>query len=171
MAGSVGSKRSLITSLILSLVIAFGSLGATIGLNWSPKLGLDLAGGLSATYKPATKATLANMQEVVNILSARVNGLGVSGATVQLQGKNVVVSAPGVKDARAVLAAVGQTAQLLFRPVLCTVATAKKLKTVATLPTCGAKYLETEANLAVLPNSNNPSGSFLKTSICIQRLQ
>jgi preprotein translocase subunit SecD len=165
MAGSVGSKRSLITSLILSLVIAFGSLGATIGLNWSPKLGLDLAGGLSATYKPATKATLANMQEVVNILSARVNGLGVSGATVQLQGKNVVVSAPGVKDARAVLAAVGQTAQLLFRPVLCTAATAKKLKTVATLPTCGAKYLETEANLAVLPNSNNPSGFTMNQGI------
>jgi len=158
MAATVGSKRTLITSLVLSLVIAFGSLGATIGLNWSPKLGLDLAGGLSATYKPATKTTTANMQEVVNILSARVNGLGVSGATVQLQGKNVVVSAPGVKDARAVLAAVGQTAQLLFRPVLCSTTTGKKLTTVANLPNCGAKYLETQANLAVLPNSNSAAG-------------
>ena len=46
----------------------------------------------------------------------------VSGATVNLQGKNVVVSVPGATDARHVLPIVGETAQLLFRPVLCQVA-------------------------------------------------
>ena len=115
----VGSRRSLIVSLVLVLVISFGSLITTLTLGWGPKLGLDLAGGLSVVYKPATHATTADMQEVLTILTNRVDGLGVSGATVNLQGKNVVVSVPGVTDARAVLHTVGQTAQLLFRPVLC----------------------------------------------------
>ena len=112
----------MIVSLVLTIVIAFGSLATTLSLGWGPKLGLDLAGGLSVVYKPTTPATKANMQEVVQILNNRVNGLGVSGAQVNLQGKNVVVCVPGVKDARAVSQIVGQTAQLLFRPVLCEVA-------------------------------------------------
>jgi preprotein translocase subunit SecD len=89
-----------------------------------------------------------------------VNGLGVSGATVNLQGKNVVVSVPGVKDARAVLKEVGQTAQLLFRPVLCeTSAPTKKAKAVPNgkLPACGAQYAMTAANLDVNTSTQEPS--------------
>jgi len=61
---TVGSRRSLIVSLILTIAIAFGSLVATLSLGWGPKLGLDLAGGLSVVYKPATHASTADMQEV-----------------------------------------------------------------------------------------------------------
>jgi|HubBroStandDraft_6_1064221.scaffolds.fasta_scaffold120727_2 preprotein translocase subunit SecD len=159
MAQQVGSRRSMIVSLVLTIAIAFGSLIATLSLGWGPKLGLDLAGGLSVIYKPATHATTADMQEVVSILNNRVNGLGVSGATVNLQGKNVVVSVPGVTDARHVLAIVGETAQLLFRPVLCEVAPAgKKAKTYSgSIPACASNYTWTEANLAVTPN-NSPQG-------------
>ena len=118
--------------------------------------GLDLAGGLSVVYKPATPTSTADMQEVVTILSNRVNGLGVSGATVNLQGKNVVVSVPGVTNARHVLAIVGETAQLLFRPVLCQVAEpTKKAKTYSgSIPTCASTYLWTEANLDIVPNNS-----------------
>jgi len=159
MAQQVGSRRSMIVSLILTIAIAFGSLVATLSLGWGPKLGLDLAGGLSVVYAPATHASNADMQEVVTILGNRVNGLGVSGATVNLQGKNVVVSVPGAKDARHVLAIVGETAQLLFRPVLCQVAEpTKKAKTyTGSVPTCASNYLWTEANLGVTPN-NSPAG-------------
>ncbi|MGH3733647.1 MAG: protein translocase subunit SecD [Acidimicrobiales bacterium] len=155
MPQQVGSRRSLIVSLILTIAIAFGALATTVSLGWGPRLGLDLAGGLSVVYKPATKASLSDMNEVVTILTNRVDGLGVSGATVNLQGKDVNVSVPGVTDAREVLAAVGETAQLLFRPVLCEVqaaSTGTKLKYVAPakLPTCGAQYLETAANVNAL---------------------
>jgi preprotein translocase subunit SecD len=157
MASPVGSRRSLIVSLILVLVIAFGSLTTTLLLGWGPKLGLDLAGGLSVVYKPATHASNADMQEVLTILTNRVDGLGVSGAQVNLQGKNVVVSVPGVKDARTVLETVGQTAQLLFRPVLCeTTGAAKKAKVVKTLPACGASYETTAANLDVDVSTGEP---------------
>jgi preprotein translocase subunit SecD len=159
MAQQVGSRRSMIVSLVLTIAIAFGSLIATLSLGWGPKLGLDLAGGLSVVYKPATHATNADMNEVVTILSNRVNGLGVSGATVNLQGKNVVVSVPGVTDARRVLKLVGETAQLLFRPVLCEVALpSKKAKTYdGSIPACASNYTWTEAALAVTPN-NSPQG-------------
>src|ERR1700731_2730465 len=119
MAAPAATRKSLIVSLLLTIVVGFGSLATTYALGWGPKLGLDLAGGLSVVYKPTTPATQSQLNEVVTILSNRVNGLGVSGATVNVQGKNVVVSAPGVKDARRVLQLGGQTAQLFFRPVLC----------------------------------------------------
>jgi len=157
MAGPAVSRKSLVVSLILTIVVGFGSLATTMTLGWGPKLGLDLAGGLSVVYKPTTPATQSQLNEVVTILNNRVNGLGVSGATVNVQGKNVVVSAPGVKDARNVLRLVGQTAQLYFRPVLCQVApaskTAKPIGT-ATMPACGAAYAMTQANLAVTPNNS-----------------
>ena len=47
MAAPAVSRKSLIVSLILTLVIGFGSLATTLSLGWGPKLGLDLAGGLS----------------------------------------------------------------------------------------------------------------------------
>src|SRR5271170_5310570 len=155
MPPQVGSRRSLIVSLVLVIAIAFGSLIATLSLGWGPKLGLDLAGGLSVVYKPATHASAADMQEVVTILNNRVNGLGVSGAEVNLQGKTVVVSVPGVTDARRVLKLVGETAQLLFRPVLCEVAQpSKKAKTYdGSIPACASTYTWSEANLAVTPNN------------------
>src|SRR5664280_657994 len=74
MASPVGSRRSMIVSLALTIIISFGALIATLSMGWSPKLGLDLAGGLSVVYKPATQTSTANLQEVVTILSNRVNG-------------------------------------------------------------------------------------------------
>jgi len=157
----------MIVSLILTIAIAFGSLVATLSLGWGPKLGLDLAGGLSVVYTPATHATNADMQEVVTILNNRVNGLGVSGAAVNLQGKNVVVSVPGVTDARRVLKLVGETAQLLFRPVLCQVAepTKKAKTTTGSVPACASSYLWTAAALGVTPN-NSPQG-FSSNSLAV----
>src|SRR5665213_2070026 len=156
MPPQVGSRRSLIVSLVLTVAIAFGSLAATLSLGWGPKLGLDLAGGLSVVYKPTTHATTADLQEVVTILTNRVDGLGVSGATVNLQGKDVVVSVPGVKNARAVLKVVGDTAQLLFRPVLCEAAVGAKLTAATTLPACAPQYQDTAANLNVNTSTGNP---------------
>ena len=126
---------------------------------WSPKLGLDLAGGLSVVYQTAKSVPQSELQETVNILNNRVNGLGVSGAQVSTTGNNEIsVSIPGVKDAATVLADIGNTAQLYFRPVLCTAypltltKATKATKTTkaqpaqkaisgnGTLPACGASY-------------------------------
>jgi preprotein translocase subunit SecD len=63
---------------------------------------------------------------------------------------------PGVTDARRVLKLVGETAQLLFRPVLCQVAEpTKKAKTYpGSVPACASSYLWTEAALGITPNNS-----------------
>jgi preprotein translocase subunit SecD len=111
--------RGLVVSLIIVVAVSFGSLAGVLAARWSPRLGLDLAGGFSVVYKPAHKTSQANLNEAVNILTNRVNGLGVSGAEVNTQGDEIVVQVPDVKNPNEVLNAIGQTAQLLFRPALC----------------------------------------------------
>jgi preprotein translocase subunit SecD len=158
MAAGPAPRRGLIISLTVVLILSFGSFLATLTAGWSPKLGLDLAGGLSVIYKPAHKTSQANLQEVTTIISNRVNGLGVSGAEVNLQGDNVVVSVPGVHDGRKILKIIGQTAQLLFRPVLCEAEVGTKLTKAATLPSCGSSYLMSAANLNVTQAPNTVQG-------------
>jgi preprotein translocase subunit SecD len=100
-------------------LVCFGALGGVIAAGWSPKLGLDLEGGLSVVFQPAQKATPAQLQTVVAIMQARANGLGLSSPNIGTQGSNIVVQLPGVKNFSAVIKEIGNTAQLFFRPVLC----------------------------------------------------
>ena len=114
------NKRALWASLISLVLIAAIAFGATLAAGWSPKLGLDLEGGLSVVYKTHTPVTQAQLNTVVSILNSRVTAGGTSGASVGSQGKNeVVVSIPGEKNTQKVLSTLGNTAQLFFRPGLC----------------------------------------------------
>lgn len=88
-------KRSLVVSLVASVSIAVIAFGATLGSGWSPKLGLDLAGGSEVVYKPAHPISSGEMDTTINVIRNRVEGAGVSGATVNSQGGNVVVQFPG----------------------------------------------------------------------------
>ena len=113
-------RRNLLFSVLGVIIIALGSFSAVFSAKWTPRLGLDLAGGLSVVYQAAKSVPQSELQETVSILNNRVNGLGLSGAQVSTIGKNEIsVSVPGVKDAAQVLPEIGQTAQLYFRPVLC----------------------------------------------------
>ena len=160
-------QRSLVISLVIVVVVAFGALAGTLAARWSPRLGLDLAGGLSVVYQPAHKVSQSDLNEVVSILTNRVNGLGVSGATVATQGSgpntDVVVSVPGVKNAQQVLHQVGQTAQLYFRPTLCyapTYSRPKRAKAASgPLPTsCPNPYALVTSNLVGSPSSTTGVG-------------
>lgn len=164
MAQSTGNtakgRRRLWISLLLSILVCLGALGGSLLAGWTPKLGLDLAGGLSVVYHPEGTPSPSLLNETVRILTSRVDSLGVSGAQVNTQGPNIVVSVPGVKNARSILSLMGQTAQLYFRPLLCyapayTVAKGETGKPAGTaLPSCGSSYQLTKANLAVTPNNS-----------------
>ena len=154
-------SRRLWLSLVGTVVVAVGSFGAVLALGWTPKLGLDLAGGLSVVYRPAHKVSQNDLKQVVTVLTNRVDGLGVSGATVSTQGTDIVVSVPGASNARQILNSVGQTAQLYFRPVLCYAppqnAGTKKspLAPAGTpLPACSKGTELTASNLAITPNNS-----------------
>jgi preprotein translocase subunit SecD len=161
-------RRNLWISVIVVVAIAIGSFAAVFGAKWSPRLGLDLAGGVSVVYTAEGQhVSQADLNETVNILNLRVNGLGVSGAQVQTTGKNQIsVSIPGVTNAQQVLNEIGQTARMYFRPVECWAypeATPKGSKAkvlprgIGTIPACTSSSQLTVANLAVTPNSS-PQG-------------
>jgi preprotein translocase subunit SecD len=156
------NKRNLWVSLLAVVAVAVIALSATLAAGWSPKLGLDLDGGLSVVYQTQHPVTKAQLDTITTILNNRVNA-GTSGASVDSQGKNQVsVSIPGEKNTQQVLKTLGSTAQLLFRPALCyapaeTLAKGKK-PTTGALPTCAAATQLTAANLQVTPNSNATNG-------------
>ncbi|HXY45830.1 MAG TPA: protein translocase subunit SecD [Acidimicrobiales bacterium] len=115
-------QRSLLVSVLLTLLVCFGTFAGVLAAHWKPVLGLDLRGGLSVTYTPkplpGQKVTNAELQDAVQVMSDRVNALGVSQPNISTQGSNIVVQLPGVKNASEILKIVGTTAQLFFRPVI-----------------------------------------------------
>jgi preprotein translocase subunit SecD len=112
-------SRPLVWSLVLIVVVAIAGVAATIITGTTPLLGLDLKGGVSVVEKPQGHVTASDLQESQEIISNRVNGLGVSNSSVTIQGNNIVIELPGAKNDTDVLKVVGQTAQLFFRPVEC----------------------------------------------------
>ncbi len=115
-------QRSLLVSVLLTLLVCFGTFAGVIAAHWKPILGLDLRGGLSVTYAPkplpGQKVTNSELQDAVQVMSDRINALGVSQPNISTQGGNVVVQLPGVKNPQEILNIVGTTAQLFFRPVI-----------------------------------------------------
>ena len=161
-------RRNLLISVLVVVAISLGSFAAVFAAKWSPRLGLDLAGGVAVVYTAeGHNVSQADLNETVDILNLRVNGLGVSGAEVQTTGKNQIsVSIPGVTNAQQVLDQIGQTARMYFRPVLCfaypqAVPKADKNKVqprgIETLPACTPSSELSAANLNVTPNSS-PQG-------------
>ncbi|NUR82567.1 MAG: protein translocase subunit SecD [Nonomuraea sp.] len=88
---------------------------------FTPKLGLDLAGGTTVTLSPVTQNGQAPPDEIldraVSIIRERVNGTGISDAEVAKSGANIVISVPGAGQEE-VIKLVGTTAELRFRQVL-----------------------------------------------------
>jgi preprotein translocase subunit SecD len=169
-------RRNLLISVLVVVAIAIASFGATVAARWSPRLGLDLAGGVSVVYTAVGhNVSQANLNETVNILNQRVNGLGVSGAQVQTTGKDQVsVSIPGVTNAQQVLNQIGQTARMYFRPVECWAYPQSLPKhapknyvpppSTGTVPACSASSQITTSSLGVTPDSASQNG-FTSNSI------
>ena len=85
-----------------------------------PKLGIDLQGGTRVTLTARTPDGSPPSQDALNqaqqIISSRVNGLGVSGSEVVIDGDNLVITVPGNDSNEA--RNLGQTARLYIRPVI-----------------------------------------------------
>lgn len=112
-------RGRLLLSVLLTVVVALGALGAVIATGVAPLLGLDLQGGISVVYKPVHPVSNALLDEAINIIRDRVDALGVAQPSIGRQGDDIVVQLPGVRDRAHALAIIGQTAELEFRPVIC----------------------------------------------------
>jgi preprotein translocase subunit SecD len=86
----------------------------------TPKLGIDLQGGTRVTLQARTETGAEppreQLQQAQAIIEDRVNGLGVNGAEVVLDGSNLTITVPGQEGDQA--RDLGQTAQLRFREVI-----------------------------------------------------
>jgi len=157
-------KNSLKVTLLITTAVAFIALAATLAVGWSPKLGLDLAGGFQATLQPDRPATSGELNTVVQIIQNRIDGIGVSGATTNSQSGDVVVQVPGLSNRNQLLSVIESTGEMLFRPVLCLApAASTDAKTISAknpLPTtCPAVNQQTAANLDVNTSTGNPANS------------
>ena len=85
-----------------------------------PKLGIDLQGGtrvtLTARTPDGSRPTREALSQAQQIIGSRVNGLGVSGSEVIIDGDNLVITVPGTDGNEA--RNLGQTARLYIRPVV-----------------------------------------------------
>ena len=130
-------RKSLWYSLVGIVAIAVVALGATLAAGHTPLLGLDLQGGASVVLQPQGKVDSGILNQAIAIIRKRVDALGVAEPNIERQGNNVVIELPGIKDPARALSVVGQTAQLYFRPVLCTQGSGQTAQLV-TFPPYGA---------------------------------
>lgn len=115
-------------SLALILIAIAALTGGMFASGYTtPRLGIDLAGGTSITLRAIPEAgneaaiNKTNMDTAVSIMERRVNGLGVSEAEVQTQGRdNIIVNIPKGTNSEQARKQVGTTAKLYFRPVIAT---------------------------------------------------
>jgi len=130
----------------------------------APKLGIDLQGGTRVTLVARTESGAVpprdQLVQAQQIIEQRVNGLGVSGAEVVLDGNNLTITVPG--DAGEQARSLGQTAQLRFRevigqPVPAAPAAAPTAGTPTTGTPAGGAPAATPAPAAPAPNQ--PQGA------------
>jgi protein-export membrane protein SecD len=89
-----------------------------VNFNVQQSLGLDLVGGLRVLLQaelPTDAFTIEELQQTANNVARRVNGLGVTEATVQVQGNNrILVELPGITDSQQAVNTIQETALLEF---------------------------------------------------------
>ncbi|AXK44937.1 protein translocase subunit SecD [Brachybacterium saurashtrense] len=123
------ARRIALTALAVLILLLGGGIGAGVwqgGWQPAPKLALDLEGGtqiiLQAQSRDGSEIDDAAMEQARQIMSQRVNAMGVAETEITVQGgTNIVIDVPGQLD-QETSEAIRQTAAMAFRPVLGVVA-------------------------------------------------
>ncbi len=112
-------RQQNVLALVVTVVLLAVAVWQFTPLNTKIRKGLDLQGGLSVilTAQGTAKSpvTVDAMNGAERIVRNRVDRLGVSEASIQLQGGNsILVQIPGIKDPQQALDLLKSTGQLLF---------------------------------------------------------
>ncbi|NND75250.1 MAG: protein translocase subunit SecD [Ilumatobacter sp.] len=111
-------RRRLWFSLVGTVIVAVGALVFNIGTDNTPILGLDLQGGVSVILAPEEGASGDDLTVVRDLVRTSLERRGVAEPDVRVQGSNVVVDLPGVKDQQQALDSVSVSGIVTLRPVL-----------------------------------------------------
>ncbi len=117
-AGQIRPGRYLVTFVFILLglyaLVFFTGSGKP-----APELGIDLQGGTRVTLTARTPngqpPSPESLKQARQIIEQRVNGLGVSGSEVTIDGRNLIITVPGKEGEQA--KRLGQTAELNLRKV------------------------------------------------------
>ncbi|MEE8602920.1 protein translocase subunit SecD [Euzebya tangerina] len=115
------SQGRLTTLIVVFLVTLGGLWGYIVAADLSPRLGLDLQGGVSANLLPAEGQGEIDeeiLDQTVATIRERVDALGVAEPDIARQGDTIQVQLPGVADQEQAREIIGRTAQLQFRQVV-----------------------------------------------------
>lgn len=121
MAPSNGSVHPVRAMTVFAVIVAalYALVFFTGDKSPEPKLGIDLQGGtrvtLTARTPDGSTPSPDSLRQAQAIIETRVNGLGVGGSEVLIDGDNLVITVPGDDGAQA--RSLGQTARLYIRPV------------------------------------------------------
>jgi len=111
-------KRRLWITLIGTVLIVIASLVGNLATGNTPILGLDLQGGVSVILAPTDEATPDELLGVRDQVRTELERSGIAEPDVRVQGSNVVVDLPGVKDQQEALDLVAVSGIVELRPVV-----------------------------------------------------
>jgi preprotein translocase subunit SecD len=113
------NRGRLWASLLIFTGLAVGLLVVNVTADNSPALGLDLEGGVSVILAPETEdATGEDLGFVRDLVRDQLESTGIAEPDVRVEGANVIVDLPGVRDQEEALAAVSVSGIVDLRPVL-----------------------------------------------------
>src|SRR6266542_1171352 len=133
--------------------------------------GLDLKGGLSIVLEPKPGQTFnkGSLDTALEIIRNRVDSLGVAEPNISLQGDNILVQLPGIKDPARAREIIGATAKLAFRPVLGVVDPSAQPPAGVMVPDCANRETypkeEPEKPLIYCALSTSQTGEVLPPSV------
>ena len=149
-----------ITALLLILNLAFRN---------TPVLGLDLQGGVSVVLAPEEGASGDDLIVIRDLIRDELENRGIAEPDVRVEGSNIIVDLPGVKDQRDALDAVDVAGIVTLRPVYtCVAATDDPTASTvpgssvagSTPPTIGAPTTVSASTTSVAPSGfANPNAT------------
>jgi preprotein translocase subunit SecD len=130
-------RRRLWISVAAIIGVAIVVLGLNLGFGNTPALGLDLQGGLSVILAPTRGATGDDLLVIRDLIRDELERRGIAEPDVRVEGPNIIVDLPGVRDQRDALDAVDVAGIVTLRPVFQCVAGPEPGASTTTTPGSG----------------------------------
>jgi len=127
--------RRLWTSLLAIVGVAVVGLALNLAFGNTPVLGLDLQGGVSVVLTPTEGATDDDLIVIRDLVRSELENRGIAEPDVRVEGSDIVVDLPGVRDQREALDAADVAGIVTLQPVLQCLATEDDGATTTSTPT------------------------------------
>jgi preprotein translocase subunit SecD len=112
------NRSGLWASMLGIVSVAIALFVMNLALGNTPVLGLDLRGGVSVILAPTESASAGDLVVVRDLIRDELEQRGIAEPDVRVEGENIVVDLPGVKDQQQALDAVDIAGIVTLRPVV-----------------------------------------------------